>query len=173
MNDELEKLSSEQAADLARLESLAAEEAAPGALEAEQAVVNNRAALADEIAGMLMALQVSLSPALPSLKRIYTPETTAAVGSSVAAVCAKRGWLSGGLMGEYAEEFACGMIVIPLAVATYQGVKGDVDNLKESAPGTPAAVAKAAPPAAVVAGVVAVPDQPSGQGVTFGAPVTA
>jgi len=171
MNQELENLSAEQAADLARLQATADDQPLLPGQEPPPLPVDPVAALADEIAGIVLSVTAVLSPALPSLKRIYTPETTKAAGVALAAVCNKHGWLSGGLMGDYAEEVSAAFILLPLAVTTYQGVKGDVENLKEKA--EPKKVQAAPSQSEVIAGPAIVPDMPSGESVTFGAPVAA
>jgi hypothetical protein len=164
---ELEKLSSEQAQDLAALEMGVAESPM---LPGEEPAPDPAATLGDEIAGIVLSLTAVLSPALPSLKRIYTPETTKAAGAAIAAVCVKHGWLSGGLMGEWSEEISAAIIILPLSVATYQGVKSDVAELKAKAePAKKAQIAPAVSPATVQNGTVTVPEQASPVGVTIGA----
>ena len=167
MSAELEQLSDEQARDLAMLEAGANNEPLLPGQEPPPPPVDPAEALAEEIAGIVLSVVTVLSPALPSLKRIYTPETTRAAGSALAAVCVKHGWLSGGIMGEYAEEFSAGIIILPLAVTTYQAVKGDVAELKAKALPKPAP--KVEGPSEVVTGPAIVADQPAGEGVTFGA----
>jgi len=171
MDKEIEQLSSEQAADLAALQAVADDAPLLPGQEPPAPPVDPAEALTDEIAALVLSVTTVLAPALPSLKRIYTPETTKAAGAAVAAVCVKHGWLSGGLMGEYSEEISAAVIVLPLAVATYQGVKGDVASLKAKAePKKPPVVES---PAEVVAGPAIVADQPAGAEVTFGKPVSA
>lgn len=161
-----EGMSSEQAADLAALRAAAAPVAQPGqVVEAEP----ERPDLGTEIAGAVTMAVALLGPIYPSLREIYTPETTQAAAGAVAAVCNKHGWLQGGMMGEYGEEITCLLIVGPLALATYKGVQADnaarakTEPAKEggelldlSAPAAPAGPA---------------PGEPVGQKtVTFGAP---
>lgn len=147
--------SAEQAADLAALRAAATPEAQPGALvEVEPAGPD----LGTEIAGAVTMAVALLGPIYPSLKEIYTPETTQAAAGAVAAVCNKHGWLQGGMMGEYGEEITCLLIVGPLALATYKGVQADNaeraktepatepgDLLDVAAPPAPAAPATGAP----------------------------
>lgn len=124
----------EQAADLAALQAAAtsgeavAAPAPAGATEAAQGPD-----LAQEIAGLVTVAVATLSPVFPSLKGIYTEETTAAASNAVAMVCKKHGWLSGGMMGNYGEEIACLAIVGPLAFATYQGVQADLEAKRATA----------------------------------------
>lgn len=101
-----------------------------GAVQAEALpVVDPVTVLGEELAGMVSAIVAALSPAIPCLPGIYTDQTTRAASSAIAAVCVKRGWLAGGLFGEYREEIGAAIIVVPLAVATYQGVTEDIERL--------------------------------------------
>lgn len=138
-NAELAALSAEQAADLAHLQAAAAEEDIEGMNQAQE--ISPVEQLAAEISGIVLAVTAALSPALPSLKRIYTPETTKAAGEAIARVCEKHGWLSDGLMGNWGEEIAAAVILVPLAVTTYQGVQGDIAKLKAAETKKPEAVA--------------------------------
>jgi hypothetical protein len=119
-------LSAEQGADLAALQAAANEATAtaPGAPAPEPQ--HQGPTLGDEIAGLLKVAVATLGPMFPSLKTIYTPETIGAASGAIAGVCEKRGWLQGGLMGEWAEEITAVAIVGPLAFATYQGVTADM-----------------------------------------------
>ena len=117
-------ISPEQSADLAALQAQAgeaavAEGAAPAGVD-----------LAAEIKGLVLAFVAISRPLLPSLGGIYTEETTGAASEAVARLCQKYGWLSGGLMGDYGEEVAAAIVLLPLGVATYQGVRTDLDALK-------------------------------------------
>ncbi|SOD41614.1 hypothetical protein [Nitrosovibrio sp. Nv4] len=82
--------------------------------------------LAGEIAGLVAMFVKVASPALPSLSGIYTEETTAAAAQAVAAVCKKHGWMQDGVAHGYGEEVAAACVLLPLAFATYQGVKHDL-----------------------------------------------
>lgn len=151
----------EQAADRAAMIAAASEGTpAPGAPAPEQE--KPRPDLAREITGLVMAAVAAAGPMFPSLKTIYTQQTTEAAAASIAAVCEKHGWAQGGIMGKWAEEIACVAIVGPLAFATYQGVRAD---LAERAPAKPPErldgpnLAAQAPTAA-----------PGQKTVTFGAP---
>lgn len=166
---ELEQLSSEQAQDLAMLEMGVAEQPMLPGQEPEKAPGES---LAEEIAGIVLSLTAVLSPALPSLKRIYTPETSKAAGAAIAAVCVKHGWLGSGLMGEWSEEISAAIILLPLTVATVQGVKDDVAQLKAKALPPEKQAQQIAPvvtPDTLQTGTVTVPEQGAGASVTFGA----
>lgn len=120
----------EQAADLAALESGAMEGQAAQVAETGGQDGPPRQTLDAEIAGLVSMVVAALSPALPSLRAIYTPEATAVASSAVAAVCQKHGWLSDGVFGEWGEEIAAAAVLVPLGIATYQGVKGDISRAK-------------------------------------------
>ena len=119
----------EEMADLMNLEVMAAGD--PQAVapvvegEAEEAV-QVRAPLAEELAGLLMMLSGMASPLFPSLGKIYTPETCAAVGGAIAPVCDKYGWLQNGMGGEWGPEIMCVAVVGPIGYATVLAVKNDI-----------------------------------------------
>lgn len=118
----------EQAADLAAL--TAAAEAAPplpGSPEAAaMAMPDQRERIAGELSALVLAFVGIARPILPSLAEIYTTETTQAAAAAVAAVCVKHGWLDDGLMGEWGEEIAAAVVLLPLGFATVQGVRADL-----------------------------------------------
>ena len=125
------QLSAEQANDLAML-TAAAEEGEGNDFQ-ETVTADPVDSLGNEVCGIVLAMVATLGPALPSLKRIYTPEVTKAAADSVARVCVKYGWLSDGLMGQWGEEIGAAVILVPLAVTTAQAVKGDIARLKAQA----------------------------------------
>ena len=116
--------SAEQAADFAALQASA--DGAPMAPGETAPVEKPAVDVAGEIAGLITMVVVTLGPAFPSLKEIYTQETTAAAAGAIAGVCEKYGWLQGGMMGEWGPEIGCLVVVGPLALATVAGVKGDL-----------------------------------------------
>lgn len=136
---EVAELSAEAAAGLAEFDQLTGATeapAAPGAVP-EQEPAAPAVDLAGELAGLLLTVSAVLKPALPSLEKIYTEEKCASAGAALAAVCNKRGWLQGGVVGGYGEELAALAVVGPMAIATYAGVKADMAAHKEK----PAALA--------------------------------
>ena len=162
MNEEQSTINAEQAADFAALQASAND--AP-ALPGEEAPAVS-ADLTKEITGLISVLVAMAGPLFPSLVTLYTPEVIQAAGGAIAAVCEKRGWMTGGIFGEWGEEIACAAIVGPLAFSSYQGIQSDMKARKKPEP------ARIAP--TVTAGAVLAPDAPAntkGQGVTFGAPV--
>lgn len=126
--DKPEAQADEASADLLNLESMAAgdpQAPKPDAAEAEP-VEAPRAPLAEELAGLLMMLAGMASPLFPSLVKIYTPETCAAVGGAIAPVCDKYGWLQNGMGGEWGPEIMCVAVVGPIGYATVLAVKNDI-----------------------------------------------
>ena len=163
MTDERESMNQEQAADFAALQATASD-APPLPGEAEKPPA---ADLTKEITGLITVVVSMLGPLFPSLVGIYTPEVIQTAGGAIAAVCEKRGWMTGGMFGEWGEEIACVAIVGPLAFTSYQGIQSDIKARKKPEP------ERIAP--TFSAGAVLAPDAPpstAGQAVTFGAPVT-
>lgn len=139
---------SEQAADLAAIRAQVAEQSqAPGLTGDAPA---QRPELAGELAAIIGMAAGALSPAFPSLSAIYTPDTTAAAGQAIAAVCNKHGWLAGGIGGKWAEELAAAAVLLPLAWATYNGVQGDIAERQRKTPQAKAAAIAAEPGQATV-----------------------
>lgn len=130
---EVSAMSDEQAADLAALAAAAQEAPGPAAQAEAEAQAESNAGLGEEIAGLLRAFAIIAKPILPSLEEIYTEQTAAAVGEAVARVCVKHGWLAGGVMGGWGEEIAAAVVVLPVAVATYQGIGKDIDAKRQGA----------------------------------------
>ena len=121
-------IATEQEADLAALQA--------GAMEQESAAIEAAPAgpdLGAEISGLVLAFVAMAKPILPSLEAIYTPEVTQAAAGAAAKVCEKHGWLPDGIAGQWGEEIAAGIIILPLAVATYRGVKGDLEAANRKA----------------------------------------
>lgn len=134
-------MSAEQAADLRRLELGANEpnnelqaledaEAAQAAAEvAAQADQNSNA--------VRMGLDIAipfLSRLYPSLAEVYTDEARGAVAMTVGPVLTKYGIDLGDVGGRYREEIAMVVVCGPIAMATYQGIKADVEAREKQAP---------------------------------------
>lgn len=132
-----DELSDDQAAEFAALQA-GAVDGAPGAPAAPDVAPD--ISLASEFVGIAGALLAALGPVFPSVRAIYTEDVTKAAAASLAGVCVKHGWLSGGLMGEYAEEMTALMVCGPLAFATVQAVKSDLAAKAPPAPGAAPAV---------------------------------
>lgn len=134
-------MAEDQAAEFAALQASAlGENAAPA--EAETPI---DISLAGELAGIAGALLAAVGPMFPSVKALYTEEVTKGAAAAIAAVCVKHGWLSGGLMGEYAEEITALMICGPLAIATSQAVKVDLAAMKAKSGAAPSVAVSPAP----------------------------
>lgn len=168
MNKEIQQLSAEQAMDLAALVETANDQPLIHGQEPEAEPADKKATLAAEISGIIDAVVAVLNPALPSLGRIYTPVVTGAVSSGISAVCIKHGWLAGGLIGDYAEEFTAAIVILPLAVATYQGVKADIAAIKPAKPKADTTLDPGQD--TVIAGVSMMAEKPAGAVVSFGKP---
>ena len=123
-----DNFSAEQAADFAALQAAASEGEGAAAAQDAAASVPAVVGLSDEIAGLIGAFVTIAAPMYPCLNEIYTPENISQVGEVLGALCTKHGWLSGGLMGDYAEEITAAIVVLPLGFATYKGVKGDIER---------------------------------------------
>ncbi len=122
-----------QAADLAALAANAQTGEAPaGAPGSEQQIQEQKAPmnLAKEFEMGIQFFRSFFSPIFPSLKTIYTDEVVLMVSGSVAEVCNKHNWLQDGFLGPYKEEIGCAVVVLPLALATYQGIKGDIASMQ-------------------------------------------
>lgn len=119
-----QEISSEQAADFARLSAMASDvPPVPG----EEVIPQAEAIpLAGQISGMLEMLVNMAGPAFPSLAAIYTQEVIDNVGAALQPVCDKHGWLQDGIGGKYGEEIMALVVVGPLAYATYAGMKSDI-----------------------------------------------
>lgn len=137
--EDLEKLQAEAAA----LDASGEEGAVTGtsATPEQMESLDRTAALAKELqmfGGVLLGV---LTPALPSLKEIYTEPVVTALCDSVARVLVKYNIFENGIGGRWAEEIALAAIALPLAFATYKGVNGDIARLKskaeKTAPGKP------------------------------------
>lgn len=173
MATEKNPMTAEQAADLAALEAAAATAGPePGSPEAMQIQQQGSAEkIAGELAALVLAFVAMAKPILPSLSEIYTPDATQVAAHAVAGICVKHGWLGDGLMGEWGEEIAAAVVLVPMGVATYQGIRGDLEKRKPKqpdliAPGAKTVTAGYAPTESAVTA-------PSGKSVQVGAPVPA
>lgn len=80
-----------------------------------------------ELAGLITIVAAMFAPVFPSLGKIYTQETINSLASSTVPVMVKRGRSVASLLGQYAEEFALLVVAAPVALATYQGIKADIE----------------------------------------------
>lgn len=125
MSAELEALQGEAArvdADNKPVEFVDAAEAAAIEQAAEQA-----GAEAGELSALLTILSGLFTPIFPCLAKIYTPDTVRNLADSFVPVMTKRGWSTGGILGRFGEEVAFCAVAFPVALATYAGIKADVE----------------------------------------------
>ena len=95
-------------------------EAAPQAEDVAAAAVAPAIDPAQEWAGILELGVTVLSPALPFLPSIYTPEARAQLAGALVPVAEKYGWNLGEIMGRWAPEIGLALVAGPLAIRTVQ-----------------------------------------------------
>lgn len=101
---------------------------------------------------MILAVAVPvLGKLYPSIEQIYTDATCDQVAGTLGPVLSKYGVNLGDLGSKWGPEIAAVLVCGPIAVATYQGIKGDIDA---RSPQVPKAVASGAPEAVPVTGEV-------------------
>lgn len=114
------------------LEAIAAEagaldapevEAGPGAQSQPEAPA---ADVAGEVAALLKTAAAMLTPAFPSLAEIYTEATCRQLGEAAAPVMEKYGVSFGGIFDRWGAEITLAATALPVAVATWHGVKADL-----------------------------------------------
>lgn len=132
------------------LDQLAAEAAVVDAANVPAAVPEQpeapKADVAGEVAALLKMVAGMLAPAFPSLATIYTDETCRNLGTAAAPVMEKYGVSVGGLFDRWGAEITLAATALPVALATYQGIKGDMAERKKPADApTPAEKPEAAP----------------------------
>lgn len=165
MNDE-QTMPEEQAAELAALMHTAEEGApVPGAApvaEPEQ----KGPELAQEIAGAVLLAAGILRPAFPTATAPYTEEAANMVGTVIAELCNKYGWMQDGLMTKWRAEFAALAVLTPLGLQTADGFKHDMAVLR-------AKKIKAEPARVIDHGAAAADAAAPAPTVAFGDPVAA
>ncbi len=121
-----------QAADLAALAANAQTDAPAGDPGSEQKNQEQNAPvnLAQEFQLVFGILKGIFGEVFPSIKKIYTEQNISAAAGSLAEVCNKHGVFQDGF-GPWKEELACAVVVLPLAWATHQGIKGDIANMQQ------------------------------------------
>lgn len=113
------------------LESLAAEaaklDAAPDAA-GPGAAAEPEAPAADvpaEVAALLKTTAAMLTPAFPCLAEIYTDATCRQLGEAAAPVMEKYGVSVGGIFDRWGAEITLAATALPVAAATWKGIKAD------------------------------------------------
>jgi hypothetical protein len=107
-----------------------ADAASPEAMQQAQEmqiVVSMAEQNASAVAGVLSLAIPLIAPLYPSLEGIYTPEVCERVAASLGPLLAKYGVNMEDMGGKYREEIAAAFICGPIAVATYKGIKADVE----------------------------------------------
>ena len=84
-----------------------------------------------ELKALLFIVTKMLSPMLPSLGQIYTKPNIAEIAAATAPVIDKYGLQSYIKLAAWEKELVCASVLLPLAVATWQGVKHDIGALKK------------------------------------------
>lgn len=79
-----------------------------------------------ETAAMIGAVVGMLSPVLPYLPGIYTPETVDRLAAAYQPVADKYGWDMGGWLTQYGAEIALAGTVVPLAMVTAKAHRAHV-----------------------------------------------
>jgi hypothetical protein len=123
------EMTEEQKADLATLNMQASEQTAQDIAADQQKAEHEQSqilSLQQELEGFIDFAVKMIKPIFPSLDGIYTPEVINGLSVSGASLCAKHGWMTGGLMKEWGEEIGFLVIALPVGYATYNGVKGDI-----------------------------------------------
>lgn len=85
-----------------------------------------------ELRALLFIVTKMLSPMLPSLGVIYTKANIAEIAAATAPVIDKYGLEKYIKLAAWEKEIMCASVLLPLAVATFQGVKHDIASLKKS-----------------------------------------
>lgn len=117
--DDLDQLAAEAAA----IDGQATAASEPPMSEAEAAPAADVPA---EVTTLLQAVAGMLSPAFPCLATIYTPDTCRRLGDAAAPVMDKYGLSVGGLFDRWGAEITLAATALPVALATWQGVKADI-----------------------------------------------
>lgn len=154
-SSDADTMAPEQAADLRRLQLAAGE---PNAdiqaledAEAAQAAAELDVQTDQNSKAVRMGLDVAipfLCKLYPSLEAIYDEQARAAVATTVGPVLSKYGVDLGDIGGRYKEEIAMVLVCGPIAVATYQGVKADIEAREKRVPKAVASTSSGAPQAA-------------------------
>lgn len=145
----------EQLADLRRLQLAAGE---PNAdlqamedAEAAQAAAEQATHADQNSQAVRMGLDIAipfLCKLYPSLETIYDEQARAAIAMTVGPVLTKHGIDLGDVGGRYREEIAMVVVCGPIAMATYQGIKADVEAREKRAPKAVAIAPVGEPPKA-------------------------
>lgn len=81
---------------------------------------------AAEVAALIQTIAGILTPAFPCLAGIYTESTCRSLGAATAPVMDKYGLSVGSLFEHWGAEITLAAAVIPVGLATVQGIKADI-----------------------------------------------
>ena len=135
----------EQAADLAALEAMATPASTPGQPSDAPTLQPGRPELQAELQALFTLAAQTIGTVYPSVKQTCDQPAIDALAAVWAAVCNKRGWLMGGIGGEYAEELAAAAVTLPLGFGIYKGIQADIASRKRVEKKTDAIDAPAMP----------------------------
>lgn len=152
----VEELSPEARAALAEFDEMAAGEAPPPGPDGrpvEEPAPPPTVDLAAEFDGLAEVVVSVLAVQVPVMLEIWAPEKRRAAAAAAAAVCNKRGWLQGGIVGGMGEELALLLTLGPLVLASYKAIKEAADKKPETvaAPGVAAAAGDDLAPVSMLA----------------------
>lgn len=134
---------------IAEAGALETEAAPPPAADAPEAAAHD---LPAEVAALLQTTAAMLAPMFPSLAKVYTEETCRSLGVAAAPVMQKYGLTVGGIFDRWGAEITLAATALPVAVATYEGVRSDLAARKKTespaaAPSQPASAEGVGKPA--------------------------
>ncbi len=103
---------------------------APGAARAEEGA---RKTLTTEqnIAAVLNVLMTIIGPILPTVKEVYNANNIKAIAENTAPLIDKYGWQALIAFGRWEPELKAASVLIPVAFATVQAAKIDIERLKK------------------------------------------
>lgn len=130
----------------------------PGAMQAAQEGAAQQDEAQNNVSQIALMLAIAvplLGKMYPSIATIYTEQAQAQVSAALGPVLTKYGVSLSDIASSYGPEIAAALVCVPLAMATIDGVKGDILASRKQAPkgdALRAAVAVAVEPEAVVLG---------------------
>lgn len=122
-------------AEVAAVDGASPELVAGQQQEAAQAAqqVDMTAQEVQELKTLLQIVSGLFVPLIPKLAEIYTPEACEMLAAAAVPVMQKRGWSTGGMLGQWGAELALLAVSAPMAIATYQAVKEAQEEAKAKA----------------------------------------
>lgn len=83
------------------------------------------------IAAVLNVLMTIIGPILPTVKEVYNANNIKAIAENTAPLIDKYGWQALIAFGRWEPELKAASVLIPVAVATVQAAKMDIDRLRK------------------------------------------